>query len=378
RPLGLYLHVPFCRKACHYCNFHFSTSLKHVDVLIDALIAEIHHRASQLEDATITSIYWGGGTPSLLSRDQLGRVYTALREHIYIDPQIEQTIELNPEDVSEEYLMELWTLGLNRLSVGIQSFDQRDLEAMNRAHNVDQSHRAIEMIGESSFDEFTIDLMFGLVDSSLADWEANLDAVRRYKPPHLSCYNLTIEEQTAYHKWATSGRIRTPDEDTQYEQFMLAHRTLGDIGYSHYEVSNYAQEGHEARHNTSYWRRQDYLGFGPSAHSLQGNLRSWNVSDNMKYIRAIEADHVYQTTEILTSAEEYNEWVMLGLRTADGVSEELIRSLSVDIYDHFQTCIQAPIRDALLIRDKGYYRIPTEHWYLSDHVASQLFLTTDN
>lgn len=371
---GIYIHVPFCRKACHYCNFHFSTSLKHKGSLVASLLREIELTKGYLGEHHLSSIYFGGGTPSLLSHTELSSIFSKLREHYTWDEHTEITLEANPEDLNQDYCQILREVGVNRLSIGIQSFDQSDLTFMNRAHNAEQSVLALQNASNAGFDNYSIDLMFGLVDSTLQSWEENIRMALSFTPKHLSCYNLTIEEQTAFAKWQKESKIETPLEEVQFEQFMLADTLLTNAGYQHYEISNYATPDYLAVHNTNYWRRAEYLGIGPAAHSYNGTSRRGNISNNAAYINSLSNDQLNYRLENLSEKDQYNETVMLGLRTQWGITGDTIHKFSPHIIEHFRVTTKELIEAGLLYTEGTSVRLPLDKWYSSDDISAQLFI----
>jgi len=296
---GIYIHVPFCRKACNYCNFHFSTSLKSKRKLVDAILTEISIKENSGFDDPLQSIYFGGGTPSLLSAEELGQILKALANYYNWTTATEITLEANPEDINPRYLESLLQLGVNRLSVGVQSFREEDLLHMNRAHDVADSLRCIREIKEAGFDNYTIDLMFGLINSTTEFWRQK----------------------------ERDGKLKQGTEDLQKEQYHLAEELLKSAGYDHYEVSNYALTNYKAIHNSNYWTRQAYEGYGPSAHSYYDRKRSWNIANNAQYIRKLEERVLPAESEQLEDGDFYNELIMLGLRTAKGISKKSLEDL---------------------------------------------------
>ncbi len=372
---GLYLHIPFCRKACHYCNFHFSTDLSYVDRMINAICSEVELSADQLGDDTIESIYFGGGTPSLLSSDQLSRILSTIHKQYNIATQVETTFEANPEDLTLDYCHNLKSNGINRLSVGIQSFIDDDLSFMNRAHDIAQARTALNNVRLACIEQLCTDLMFGLINSDTSQWQHNLEQLVAYKPDHISCYNLTIEEQTAFHKWDKQGKIKILEETLQFDQFIRAHEYLIDQGYEHYEISNFSLPGSRSKHNSAYWDHKKYLGFGPGAHSFDGSKRSWNPSNNQKYLRDVEqGDNLKKEHELLSPPNLYNEAIMLGLRQAKGVKiYDIMTTYEDHISLHFTEQAEKLIKQDLLLEIDGHYRLSTNNWYLADHISEQLF-----
>jgi len=373
---GVYIHIPYCRQACHYCNFHFSTSLQSKALLVDSIIKEIRHRYHQLKDVKLSSIYLGGGTPSLLDDAELRQVLACLTQYFNSANDIDITLEANPEDISYDKLQTWHELGINRLSVGIQSFIDKDLSYMNRAHNTRQSHSALEMVNKSDIESLSLDLMFGLVNSNMEEWHNNLLTALEYRPEHLSIYNLTVEEQTVFAHWKLKNQLNELSTDLQQEQFDHAATLLTSKGYDHYEISNYSLPNHNAIHNTNYWKRVPYLGIGPSAHTYNGVKRTWNIANNAAYIKMWGTDSYQSTEEILTPIDQYNELIMLGLRTKWGIVVQDIEALAPPIQNHFHEVSRRYISDGTLIQEIDRVYLNRASWYLSDHISAELFFTT--
>jgi oxygen-independent coproporphyrinogen III oxidase len=342
---------------------------------VTSIVQEIELTKDYLGGDRLESIYFGGGTPSLLSATELKAIFSALKEHHDWDPSIEITLEANPEDLTDQYCDVLIQSGVNRLSIGIQSFVEEDLKLMNRAHNAEQSDQALKAIIKAGFSNYSLDLMFGLINSNIDSWRENLERAAQYRPNHMSCYNLTIEEQTAFGKWYQDRKIVQPKEEIQYEQFMLAHEFLMSCGYDHYEISNYAQEGHRAIHNTNYWKAYRYLGIGPAAHSYDGKSRRWNIANNKFYQDKIREGILPIEEESLSEKDRYNEIIMLGLRTEWGVRHESIQSLNKSILTHYQKVSQQLIDQGLILYSSIGIKIPIELWYSCDDISAQLFYT---
>ena len=373
---GLYLHIPFCRKACHYCNFHFSTDLSYVERMVNAICDEIELTADYLQVDTIETIYFGGGTPSVLSPIQLNRILSKVHNHYTITNNVEVTFEANPEDLTLEYCKELKSVGINRLSVGLQSFIADDLSFMNRSHDLNQARTALQHVRLANIDQLCTDLMFGLINSNMNQWQNNLSELVKYEPDHISCYNLTIEEQTAFHKWNRQGKIKILEETLQFDQFIQAHEFLTGQGYDHYEISNFSLPGCRSRHNSAYWNHAKYLGVGPGAHSFDGTTRSWNPSNNQKYLRSIEEGTLTKEQEVLSDQNLYNETIMLCLRQAKGIKvSEVSTTFDNRIMQHFKLQADKLIMQGLLIDDDTHYRLGIDNWYLADHISEQLFYT---
>jgi len=371
---GIYIHIPYCRKACHYCNFHFSTNLKTIDPLVSAIVKEIQEKSKQDILSSVETIYLGGGTPSLLTLQQMTSIFDAIRTSYQISSDAEVTLEANPEDVSKDMLNGWFDLGINRLSVGIQSFLEKDLVRMNRAHSSEQSTQALKLIKESSFSNITADLMFGLVSSNSEDWKGNLKKMLSYDLSHLSVYNLTIEEQTVYAHQAKKEQIALPSEGLQNRQYLIAEQILEDHGYEHYEISNYAKPGYRAAHNTAYWDRKPYIGFGPSAHSYYHESRHWNQANNQSYLTVKQDEDKFTRSEELSKSDIYNELIMLGLRRADGVDEASIRLLGENFWEKHANQTNPLVDSGVLIRHNDRLQLARNLWYISDDFSSSLFI----
>lgn len=326
---GIYLHIPFCRRACSYCNFHFSTSLRQKDDLLRALLREIEMQKHWLEGAAIETIYFGGGTPSLLSADELLRIFEALFEHFPIGTLKEVTLEANPDDLSIPYLRELRRTPVDRLSIGIQSFRKEDLRYMNRAHTAQQSEYALKAAQDAGFAQLSIDLIYGVPGMNDDAWKENIAQMQALDVPHFSAYALTVEEGTAlYH--AIHKKAATPvDPGQSADQATLLMAEAERLGYEQYEISNFAKPGCYAVHNTSYWQGIPYLGLGPSAHSFNGrNLRQWNIANNALYIRGLlQEKQLPHSQETLTPMQQLNEYLMTSLRTMWGCDLNKIEAL---------------------------------------------------
>ncbi len=315
---GIYLHIPFCRKACTYCDFHFSTSLKQGDALLSAMHSELDQRAAEVQ-GTVDTIYFGGGTPSLLAPAEIGAFLEQCRSLFPVAANAEVTLESNPDDITPERLSAWKDLGITRLSLGTQSFREERLQWMGRAHNADQALRSIELIAKAGFASWTIDLIYGLPDMTLAEWDEQLTIALDHGMPHLSAYCLTVEPRTALAHQVGKRMVNMPGDDAQSAQFDRLMERMELAGLVHYEISNFGLPGHFSRHNTSYWQGVPYLGIGPSAHSFNGAERRWNVAHNARYIAALGADQPYWEQETLTPAQRTNELLLTGLRTIAGV-----------------------------------------------------------
>jgi len=370
----LYIHIPFCRQACHYCNFHFSTSLKGEDAMIAAMVKEFESRKTYLGPEALTSIYFGGGTPSLLKDDSLSQIFVSINKHFKIEENAEITLEANPEDISLKKL-EFWnSLGINRLSIGIQSYHDEDLKWMNRIHSTEQSEEALDLVDEFGRMEYSLDLIFGSETTSNQIWINNLEKAIDRKPCHISCYALTVEENTALHHFIKKGSKKDSPQEKIKDQFYLARKMLIAASYIHYEISNYSLKNKHAVHNSNYWKSKHYLGIGPSAHSYNGNTRSWNLANNAHYMSAIETNSNAEVIEELSHKDKYNEFVMTRLRTIWGIKKSEMESMFPEKFaQHFYNELSS-LKDTELILEKGdTFTLSEKALIIADSVSSDLF-----
>ena len=315
---GVYFHIPFCKKACHYCNFHFSTSLQHKNELVEALLKEIDITRGK-NTRLITSVYFGGGTPSLLLRKELRAIMEKTRDSFMLQPDVEISFEVNPDDMNDATVPFWKEQGINRLSIGIQSFRDEDLAWMNRAHTASQAISAIALAKDSGFTNYSIDLIYGVPGLSDDAWKSNLHQALLLGVPHISAYALTVEPRTALDAMISKGKKEPVEPEQQARQFLILMETMEQAGYEHYEISNFALPGMRSRHNSSYWQGIPYFGFGPSAHSYDGISRYWNISQNMEYIQSLESGIIPYEKEELTDGQKLNEYIMTSLRTMEGI-----------------------------------------------------------
>jgi oxygen-independent coproporphyrinogen-3 oxidase len=370
---GLYIHIPFCKKACHYCNFHFSTSLKNRKKIISSMIKEIEIKSIGYEDL-IETIYFGGGTPSLLSIIEIDSLIKAVIDNFKISKKPEITLEANPDDLNTSKLKELSNSLINRLSIGIQSFNDQDLKLMNRSHN---SFDSINCIDNSLkyFDNISIDLIYGMPNSNLISWEKNLNLALNWDLNHISAYALTVEPKTALEKYIQKEIILPLDEEFVYDQFNLMYDKLLDLNYINYELSSFAKKGYFSKNNSGYWLGKKYVGIGPSSHSFDGFSRSWNVSNNKLYISDIQNNKMYHQKEKLTHVDQYNEYIMTGLRTMWGISlSNLQEKFGKKIENYFVKKSKKFIESKLLIIENDLIKTSKKGKFLSDGIASELFL----
>jgi oxygen-independent coproporphyrinogen-3 oxidase len=370
---GIYLHIPFCKQACYYCDFHFSTSLKKKEELINALAKELQLRKDEFKNRAVETIYFGGGTPSLLTNDELQFLIDAVYKNFTIIEKPEITLEANPDDLSKDRLVELSKSPINRLSIGIQSFFDADLKLMNRAHNAEEANICLEQ-ATTYFDNISLDLIYGIPGASNERWLENIETALSYAIPHISSYALTVEPKTALASFIQKGIIEAVDDDKAHEQFHILKDKLEAEGFTHYELSNFGKEGYFSKNNSAYWQGKPYLGIGPSAHSFNGQQRGWNVRNNTKYIKGIQSNTLPMETETLTKTDQYNEYIMTGLRTIWGVSFIKIQRDFGKIYlDYLIDQAQIFINQHLLYIDDEHLKVTKKGQFLSDGIASELF-----
>lgn len=369
---GIYLHIPFCKQACHYCDFHFSTSTRKKSRLVDMLCWEMILRKSEIP-ASIETIYFGGGTPSLLSSEELQQIFETLFSNFQVAEDAEITLEANPDDLSEEKIAQLAVSPVNRLSIGVQSFFEDDLKLMNRAHNETEALESLQA-AKKHFENISIDLIYGIPGLTDEKWKENLKIALELEIPHISSYALTIEADTALEKFIEKGKLQ-PVEDEQYRrQFDILVQTLTQAGFEHYEFSNYGKTGFHSRNNMAYWLGKPYLGVGPSAHSFDGKQRKWNISNNSLYINSLEMEKIPQETEELSINDRYNEYVMTRLRTKFGVNVlELEQDFGKKYRDYFERNAENFLQQELMLRSDLIYLITKKGKFLSDGIAADLF-----
>lgn len=371
---GIYIHIPFCKQACYYCDFHFSTSLKNKDALISSLKKELLLRKKELGDTVIDTIYFGGGTPSVLSSQEIEQLISSVYKSYVVNKDPEITLEANPDDLSLEKIKELAASPINRLSIGIQSFFDTDLKLMNRAHNSKEAERSLKE-ALAYFENISIDLIYGIPNASDSQWRANIEQALAFKVPHISAYALTVEPRTALKTFIQKGLMPDVDEEKAAAQFFVLIDLLEKNGFLHYEVSNFGKKDFFSKNNTAYWTGKSYLGIGPSAHSYDGLSRKWNVRNNVKYIKALQKDELPYEKENLSKTDRYNEYIMTSLRTMWGISLTEIANRFGDKYAEF-TILQASdwIKRGLLIQKGETLVVSKEGKFLSDGIASDLFM----
>ena len=374
---GIYLHIPFCKQACNYCDFHFSTSLKMKASFVDALLTEIELRKSVFDQQTINSIYFGGGTPSLLSEEDLTRIFETLFTSFRVSPLAEITLEANPDDLLPEKIQVLKNTPINRLSIGVQSFRDEDLRFMKRAHNAKEALNSIKSCKQAGFTNLTIDLIYGTPGMDTSAWLENLNIAFDLDIPHISSYALTVEPNTELHHQILHQKVSNVDENQSAAQFELLTSQMKRNGYEQYEISNFCKPGAYSKHNSSYWKKDMYLGLGPSAHSFYDNKRLWNVSNNTKYVKSLAQNLLPLQEEVLSLEDRYNEYVMTSLRTKWGCSiAEIETNFSSELAAYFRNEIEQYVSTENVLVKKEVYYLSEKGKLLADKIASDLFKVT--
>ena len=370
---GIYIHIPFCKQSCHYCNFHFSTSTKNKDEVLDAIEKEIKQKGQTTNEA-ISTIYFGGGTPSILDVNEINSIIKRIYKEFNVESEVEITIEANPDDLNKEKIINLSLTEINRLSIGVQSFIDKELKIMNRAHDSKKALNSIE-ISKKYFNNISIDLMYGVPESTLESWTHNLDTVSQFDINHISSYALTLEPKTALESFVRKLIVDMPEEGLVYDQYNLINKKLEPLGFINYEVCSFAKENFFSKNNSAYWLRKKYIGIGPSAHSFDGKSRSWNISNNKKYIDQIKKGKSFYRKEKLSKVDQYNEYVMTGFRTIWGVSANFIENnFNSKFKNYFTDRIQKHIEQKNVIVKDEIYTTTNEGRFLADGISSDLFL----
>lgn len=370
---AIYLHIPFCKQACHYCNFHFSTSLRYKDDVVKALCKEAVLQKDYTGKEIIDTIYFGGGTPSLLGLDDLQQILQTIRDHFPVDAHAEITLEANPDDITAKKLQDWKSAGINRLSMGVQSFFEEDLQWMNRAHHATEALSSIKLALDY-FDNITIDLIYGSPGFSNEKWKQNVQTAIDLGIPHLSCYALTVEPKTPLDKLIRQKEKQDVDPDLQSAQFLLLMEWMAAAGYEHYEISNFAKPGWRSKHNSAYWQGKTYLGLGPSAHSFNGSERQWNVSNNNLYVTAIQKGELPAEKETLSPVQQLNEYIMTALRTMEGIRINILQEKHAVDISAFRKKAAGYIHTGHIIEQNGSFILTNEGKLLADGIASSLFV----
>jgi len=377
---GIYIHIPFCKQACHYCDFHFSTSMKKKDEMVLALAKEIAMRKNEFNlldsaqsDNQIETIYFGGGTPSVLSNEEINFLIAEVYKNYNVVENPEITLEANPDDLSSERIFELSKSPINRLSIGIQSFYEEDLKMMNRAHNSAEAKKCLEE-ATKYFDNISLDLIYGIPGLTDEMWKQNIETALSFAIPHISSYALTVEPKTALRKLIDTGKIAEPQDEVASNHFMILVDTLQKNGFIHYELSNFGKENYFSKNNSAYWLGKKYIGIGPSAHSYDGEKRGWNIANNSLYIKSIQENILPIETEILSKSDRYNEYIMTGLRTIWGVSLHRIeQEFGLEYLDYLQKQVQKFLNDDLVFIENNILKPTVKGKFLTDGIASDLF-----
>lgn len=368
---GIYIHIPFCKQACHYCNFHFSTSVEFKPRMVRALCKELVIKSNAF-NYPIETIYFGGGTPSLLTERQLNKIVDTVYENYTVIEDPEITFEVNPDDVSDAFVRALVFSEVNRVSLGVQSFFDEDLQYMHRAHQSDQAHVAIKKLLSAGFSNMSVDLIYGTPGLTTDRWKRNIELVKEYNIPHISCYQLTVEDKTPLEAFIERGVLRAPDDELAVEQFYVLLDEMESGNYEAYEISNYAKEGFRSNHNAAYWENKPYLGIGPSAHSYVADRRSWNTVVNNRYMEAVESDIIPEESEALSLNDQYNEYILTRLRTIEGVSKQTLTERFPDYLEHFVMGIKPYISTDHVIFTQGAYSLTRTGKVWADRISSEL------
>lgn len=371
---GIYIHIPFCRKACSYCNFHFSTSFKLIDPLIESIKNELIERKNEFSNQEIETIYFGGGTPSLLTDFHLQKIFNVLQQHYSVENTTEITLEANPEDITKENLL-LWkSMNINRLSIGLQSLNDQELIQMNRNHTAEQSKIAVELALEFGFQHITVDFIYGTPWKSDIEWEQELSWALESGINHLSAYALTIEPKTILAKSIQKSLVQPPTDERMESQFYILQNMISKYGWDAYEISNYCKPNHQAIHNGNYWAGKPYLGIGPSAHSFQNNTRRWNISNNAMYIKNIESNIPYFELEYLTDSNQFNEYLMTQLRTSKGIDLNFIDQIQPNWQISNKKSIDQFLSNRNIKLINNYLMLTNSGKLISDYIISSLMI----
>lgn len=371
---GIYIHIPFCKQACHYCDFHFSTSMGKKDTMILALQKELILRKDEFKDELVETIYFGGGTPSLLSTEEINSIIHEVYANYQVVDNPEITLEANPDDLYEEKILQLAESPINRLSIGIQSFFEEDLKMMNRAHSAKEATESLA-IATLHFDNISIDLIYGIPGMTNERWTENITKALSYNVPHISSYALTVEPKTALANFIKKGIIENVDDAVAQEHFNILIAKMEEADFESYEISNFGKPGYFSKNNTAYWQQKKYIGIGPSAHSFDGVKRGWNINNNPKYIKSIENNELPSEIEVLSKTDQYNEYVMTGLRTIWGVSLIRIKEeFGERYYNYILKQANKYFEEQLLLLDDDILLATKKGRFLADGIAAHLFM----
>lgn len=370
---GIYLHIPYCKVKCHYCDFHFSTQRDSLPTMIGALKQELLQRSEYLKDETVNTIYFGGGTPSLLQESELSELIEQMHESFTVSSDAEITVECNPDDLDPKKIAKLKGIGVNRLSIGIQSFDDNVLKFMNRAHTTEQTMNCLEA-AKKEFENITVDLIYGIPNTDLDYWKKQLDLFAKFDLPHLSSYCLTIEPKTVFGKQAKSGQLKPVNDEASLDQFQYLIDFMNEKNYEHYEISNFAKEGFISKHNSAYWRGHSYLGIGPSAHSYDGKTRGWNVANNAQYIKKVNEHLDYHEVENLSVEDRCNDYLLTRLRTKWGVDLKELSFVPDAKKAEIASKLNEYSKQGLVKFNGEIYLLSDTGKYRADGIAADLFI----
>ncbi len=376
---GIYVHIPFCKKLCYYCDFHFTVSFKNKDAVINSILKEIGLRKMYLAGDEIATIYLGGGTPSVLDRDEINAVFEAIYKNYNVSESAEITLEANPDDLSPEYLKMLYEDSpVNRLSIGVQSFRDMDLKMMNRRHNATEAISVVHNSQKAGFDNINIDLIYGIPGLDFAGWKENLAKAFLLEIQHISAYHLTFEPKTVFSRFLSQGKIKPVEESLSYRQFEWLLTQTSKQGFIHYEISNFAKEGFFSQHNTNYWRHEKYLGIGPSAHSFDLSARQWNIANNTRYVEALENDTLPFEKEIITPGIGYNDYLLTSLRTMWGAKlTHITEKYGQKFADYFIQQSGKFIANGEMVREEDDFVLSRKGKFMSDYIISDLMFVAD-
>ncbi len=371
---GIYIHIPYCKQACHYCDFHFSTSMKTKNEMIDCIVKEMDIRESEFSKK-IDSLYIGGGTPSLMTNLELETIFNGLEKKMSIGDIKEITIEINPEDLISEKLEFYKEIGINRLSIGIQSMNNNILKWMNRSHDTSQVINGLNNTKVAGFENINLDFIYGTPKNLSRDYKSELLEILKFNPTHLSCYHLTIEDGTYFGHLEKKKKIKRIEDDVSQQEFRWISEKLKSKNYQHYEISNFAVQGKESFHNSNYWNQSSYIGLGPGAHSFRNSTRRWNISNNRLYIKNIKAGIPYFEQEVLSPYDIVNEKIMLGLRTLNGLDKDHVFSIVPQaIKEGIESKLNTFLKDEILLSTNNIISMNPEKWLLSEYVSRELFI----
>jgi len=372
---GIYIHIPFCRKRCHYCDFFKTTDFSLKSRLLDGIRKELDIRASELNSEEISTIYLGGGTPSVLFLDELKGLLDTIRQNYRVSENAEITLEANPDDLTQALSTAFREIGFNRLSMGVQSFSESDLKLMNRRHGVLQALQSVKWAKKAGFSNISIDLIYGLPNQNLEEWERNIQIAIELDVQHISAYNLTYHEGTVFYENLKKGILKELPDEISLQQFEILIKNLTEAGFEHYEISNFSKSGYYSQHNSSYWKNKKYLGIGPSAHSFDLNSRRWNVSSISKYLEGLEKDLPFSEAEILTEQDRYNDYIITGLRTIWGISGAFIYTeFSKSYYIHFQKSVEKYIPSGHVLNNSETVTLSQSGLFISDQIMSDFMV----